>query len=280
MSSVRTRTERGILSVIVFTGLASAGLTGCDYWPPALQTQVDGLLVQLNDVMDDRLRLEQELEELRAAHSSLQREAETTVREKEALQDRLTAMRHVDKSPQSAKAAVPGGRLTKERAASTRSVVRSPIHKESFRPVRLEHPHHRGVRVTELQQLLRRHDLPIRIDGVYGQNTAAAVRWFQNARGLRVNGVADQATYAALRRPAHPTKPTRHLWLQRPPLRGRDVAEVQRALRRAGYRIAIDGQFGPQTDVAITRFQQKQGLEPDGMVGTHTWTALMRSALR
>lgn len=40
------------------------------------------------------------------------------------------------------------------------------------------------------------------------------------------------------------------------------------------YAINVDAQFGQQTDAAVRSFQQGEGLQVDGEVGPHTWTAL------
>jgi peptidoglycan hydrolase-like protein with peptidoglycan-binding domain len=47
------------------------------------------------------------------------------------------------------------------------------------------------------------------------------------------------------------------------------VKTLQRALH-----IAVDGEFGPETEAAIRRFQAEHGLEVDGEVGPQTWGAL------
>lgn len=57
----------------------------------------------------------------------------------------------------------------------------------------------RGTDVRELQQELRQRGFnPGPIDGVYGSQTAIAVRQFQRARGLFADGVAGQETLTAL----------------------------------------------------------------------------------
>jgi len=53
------------------------------------------------------------------------------------------------------------------------------------------------------------------------------------------------------------------------------IKKVQRALEQAGFDPGpIDGELGPRTDQALRAFQKAQGLEPDGIVGVKTWTAL------
>jgi len=53
------------------------------------------------------------------------------------------------------------------------------------------------------------------------------------------------------------------------------IKKVQRALEQAGFDPGpIDGELGPRTDQALQAFQRANGLEPDGIVGVKTWTAL------
>jgi peptidoglycan hydrolase-like protein with peptidoglycan-binding domain len=53
------------------------------------------------------------------------------------------------------------------------------------------------------------------------------------------------------------------------------VQEIQTALKNAGYYPgAIDGKAGPMTKKAIEDFQQANGLQIDGKVGTKTWGLL------
>ena len=62
--------------------------------------------------------------------------------------------------------------------------------------------------------------------------------------------------------------------------RGSDVKEVQRRLKQWGYYDgSVDGVFGTGTRSAVIRFQKKNGLTADGVVGKETFKALgMNSA--
>lgn len=55
---------------------------------------------------------------------------------------------------------------------------------------------------------------------------------------------------------------------------GNDVLELQKILNQNGYKLTEDGIFGSKTDAAVRDYQQKNGLDVDGIVGTNTWGAL------
>ncbi|MGW5391484.1 helix-turn-helix domain-containing protein [Streptomyces koyangensis] len=56
-----------------------------------------------------------------------------------------------------------------------------------------------------------------------------------------------------------------------------DVVEAQCLLEHRGHRIGgIDGAYGPATERAVKRLQDKEGLVVDGIMGPHTWEALRR----
>ena len=56
---------------------------------------------------------------------------------------------------------------------------------------------------------------------------------------------------------------------------GSQVSEIQSRLKTWGYyNGAVDGIFGTQTRDAVIKFQKKNGLTPDGIVGIKTLTAL------
>ena len=60
--------------------------------------------------------------------------------------------------------------------------------------------------------------------------------------------------------------------------RGPSVVALQRALARLGYYSGrIDGDYGPGTESAVSRFQTDSGLTPDGIAGPLTRRALEKA---
>jgi peptidoglycan hydrolase-like protein with peptidoglycan-binding domain len=53
------------------------------------------------------------------------------------------------------------------------------------------------------------------------------------------------------------------------------VRTLQYLLRARGHSVAVDGIFGPVTEAAVRDFQGDKGLAVDGVVGQHTWSALI-----
>ena len=55
-----------------------------------------------------------------------------------------------------------------------------------------------GDDVFEVQHMLAKAGFPVTIDGIYGSKTEAAVKAFQKAHGLLVDGIVGRETWAAL----------------------------------------------------------------------------------
>lgn len=56
--------------------------------------------------------------------------------------------------------------------------------------------------------------------------------------------------------------------------KGDNVKWLQYELRKHGYNIAVDGDFGPATDSAVRAYQKSKGLKVDGIVGENTIKSL------
>ncbi|MCX5215184.1 peptidoglycan-binding protein [Kitasatospora sp. NBC_00240] len=127
--------------------------------------------------------------------------------------------------------------------------------------------------VTELQNLLDTHGASIAADGDFGPTTTTAVKGFQSAVGLAVDGQVGPATKGALY--ASPTAAVRltspHCAVVvRQGERDGCVTELQRLLNGRGASLTVDGDFGPGTLTAVENFQAANGLGPDGLVGPAT----------
>lgn len=128
-----------------------------------------------------------------------------------------------------------------------------------------------GDTVKDLQRLLNgQTSHRLKVDGKFGPLTDRAVRDFQRANGLRVDGIVGRETWTALTRPAvAPAAPTTKRNVIRRGDTGFDVKALQKRLN-----IPDDGIFGPNTDAAVRQFQRLSGLVVDGIVGPATWGAL------
>jgi N-acetylmuramoyl-L-alanine amidase len=113
-------------------------------------------------------------------------------------------------------------------------------------------------------------------DGVFGAETEAAVRAFQERRGLVEDGSCGRHTWASLVEAGYRLG-DRLLYLRTPYLRGDDVVDLQRRLGALGFDAGrVDGMFGPDTDRALRGFQRNAGLSVDGICGPKTVLALHR----
>jgi N-acetylmuramoyl-L-alanine amidase len=116
--------------------------------------------------------------------------------------------------------------------------------------------------------------------GQFGGATEAACRAFQQARGLRIDGICGQQTWAALVEAGYRLG-DRLLYRRFPPLRGDDVADLQRRLSTLGFDTGrVDGILGERTEHALADFQRNAGLTVDGICGPTTLDTLDRLGRR
>ncbi|HEY2999963.1 MAG TPA: peptidoglycan-binding protein, partial [Acidimicrobiales bacterium] len=106
-----------------------------------------------------------------------------------------------------------------------------------------------------------------------GPKTDAAVRAFQTASHLVVDGIVGPKTWGAL------------ILTVRRGSQGEAVKGVQ---EEANFRnlsggasplLVVDGIFGPKTDAFVRGFQQGVQITVDGIVGPVTWQALISGML-
>jgi N-acetylmuramoyl-L-alanine amidase len=135
-----------------------------------------------------------------------------------------------------------------------------------------------GEAVRDLQQRLVAFGADVATDdaGWFGLGTDAAVRAFQEARGLRVDGIVGRETWSALVESGL-SLGDRLLYFRRPMQRGDDVLDLQGRLNALGFHAGReDGIFGDATRQALAAFQRDAGLPPDGICGSTTVAGLRR----
>lgn len=113
----------------------------------------------------------------------------------------------------------------------------------------------RGLKGAPVKRMQEK--LGIGADGDFGSGTEKAVKEFQKANGLSVDGIAGPDTFTAMG--------LHELVLLRVGSRGDCVKQMQKDLG-----IDADGKFGPGTKKAVMEFQKANGLEADGMAGPAT----------
>lgn len=159
----------------------------------------------------------------------------------------------------------------------------------------------KGTDVKELQELLMELDYQLPkygADGDYGTETQAAIKLFQTANHLTVDGICGPNTFQVLlnfqgstdtmdTEKAQDKAETSTLdYSAYPTVRRNDknsyVTILQTHLKKLGYNMGafgpkkdgIDGSFGYVTQTAVRAFQKAHGLKVDGIVGKATWAAL------
>lgn len=151
-----------------------------------------------------------------------------------------------------------------------------------------------GAAAKAVQQLLIDAGIELRggADGAFGPVSQAALKSFQNSRGLEVTGVADEATLLALTTNgatqtegddesavAVPSEFSQLVGL-RPGALGDSVAALQRRLLDLGITVrgGADGIFGPATASSLKTFQEERNLEATGIVDEATALQLSQAS--
>lgn len=124
------------------------------------------------------------------------------------------------------------------------------------------------------------------ITGNAGEKTVAAIKSFQRKNGLTADGIAGPQTIAKIDAAyeakggssSDASSSASGLKLNS---KGTDVRNLQQDLTTLGYYWAeITGNFGAKTETAVKRFQEENGLTPDGVAGTKTLNAIASAVAR
>ncbi|HEY9629907.1 MAG TPA: peptidoglycan-binding protein [Coleofasciculaceae cyanobacterium] len=134
-----------------------------------------------------------------------------------------------------------------------------------------------GAKVRELQTLINPRILVadrLKVDGLFGSKTEAAVKTVQFQFLLEQDGIVGTSTWKSLRANAPVDMP-----ILRRGMVSKQVGIVQQVLKTGGfYTAAIDNDFGVKTEAAVKAFQRGQSLAIDGVIGDRTWKALSNFA--
>lgn len=132
-------------------------------------------------------------------------------------------------------------------------------------------------------------------NGIFGAQTEAAVKRFQNIFNLAQDGIVGKSTWYRIKNVYNGVKKLAELTaenltfdevepiypsLLKEGMSGDYIKTLQYYLNIVAYfypqipNIDVDGYFGPKTREAVIAFQEMFGLVPDGIVGRDTWKAL------
>jgi N-acetylmuramoyl-L-alanine amidase len=141
-----------------------------------------------------------------------------------------------------------------------------------------------GVAVGEIRSMLARVGLlpsaPLPTqwsEARFDAETAAAVREFQQQRGLIVDGLVGPESWRHLEEARWQLGDRVLAFAVSHPLTGDDVLDLQNRLMSLGFDPgSLDGAYGTRTELAVRAFQRESGLAADGVCGPQTFAAFSR----
>ncbi len=112
---------------------------------------------------------------------------------------------------------------------------------------------------------------------VFDDDLDAAVRAFQQRRGLIVDGIVGPMTLRSLNDARWRIGDRILAYTLSAPMTGDDVLALQLRLAELGYDTGqTDGVFGARSDACVREFQRDRGLSDDGVFGPQTFKELTR----
>ena len=135
-----------------------------------------------------------------------------------------------------------------------------------------------GMKESEVsqlqQQLIDCGYFARQVDGDYGSTTVKAVELFQKDHGIRVTGIADDATQAAIKRAKGGTRTGGGVLIAEGNTGGTLITYQQILQAKGNLKGGVDGRYGPGTVKAVSDFQKASGLPVSGVIDESTASAL------
>ncbi len=196
---------------------------------------------------------------------------------------------------------MPNGTITSASRPRVHNYIAIWIDRSQEKPVEVQCPYaeptynikqgSRGTGARWVQWHLNQCGSNLTVDGVFGALSTAALRAYQKANGLYVDGICGVKTRSSLKSkvasivlaPDDASAETNHAvscpyvepitavkyWQT-----GNAVRWAQWHLQQCGYNIKIDGSYGPAMLTIVKSFQRAANIKVDGMIGAQTRSAL------
>jgi septal ring factor EnvC (AmiA/AmiB activator) len=93
MPMTRTVMLRNLVGVAAIT-IFAVGLSGCDYWPPALQTQIEQLRSELQSATAEKIQLQNQLASISKVKDDLQTQVDDLTRTNRDKSTMINGLQH------------------------------------------------------------------------------------------------------------------------------------------------------------------------------------------
>jgi N-acetylmuramoyl-L-alanine amidase len=137
----------------------------------------------------------------------------------------------------------------------------------------------RNIAVDEIRAKLAHIGFTVESDdpSFFDDRLDEAVRAFQQARGLTIDGIVGPQTLQRIEEARWKLGERSLSFVPGHLIHGEDVVSLQQRLTTMGFDCGkVDGIFGVRTDKALREFQRSVGIDVDGTAGISTYQALQR----